>query len=282
MLLPVAWLVGCPLDERQLHPIPDNSSTSSGGSAGESSTESAGGSSSSSGGASTTNSNSTSGASSTGGSSQASNNSTTSGGTDAGGATSTTSSTTGEGGAGNQPGTPECPDLDGNQVADCEETLLENASFDANLNDWHEEVNALANWEDEDALGFDASGSVSITNRTVDEERDGLIMRGVWQCVPAEGGKKYQLLTQIRVSTDNEGQGWGGINVWFSEQPDCTGTLVTASTPLLGTTTDWSQTETIADAPVESKSMLVRLVVNKHYQALPVTIDFDNVLIRVD
>ncbi|HEU5075408.1 MAG TPA: hypothetical protein VFU02_14555, partial [Polyangiaceae bacterium] len=73
-----------------------------------------------------------------------------------------------------------------------------------------------------------------------------------------------------------------GMNVWFSEQPDCTGTLVTAMTPLLGTTTDWSQTETIAEAPPDAESMLVRLVVNKHYQAEPVTIDFDNVLIRED
>jgi len=268
--------VGCSLDERELHPIPDNNSPSSGGSAGESSTEGSGGSTSSGGSASSNNTNS---ATSTRGSSQTSNTSTDSGGIDAGGTASTTSSTTGEGGAG---GNPECPDLDQNQVADCEETLLENARFDANLNDWHEEVNALANWEDEDALGFDASGSVSITNRTVDDERDGLIMRGVWQCVPAQGAKKYQLLTQIRVSTDNESLGWGGINVWFSEQPDCTGTLVTVSTPLLGTTTDWSQTETIADAPADAKSMLVRLVVNKHYKAAPVTIDFDNVLIRVD
>ncbi|HEU5076074.1 MAG TPA: hypothetical protein VFU02_17900, partial [Polyangiaceae bacterium] len=208
MLLPLVWVVGCPLDDRELHPIPDSSSdgSSTGGSAGDSSTESAIGSSSSSGGTSSNDAN----ASATGGS-QTSNTSTDSGGTDAGGSASTASGTAGEGGAGNQTGTPECPDLDENQVADCEETLLENASFDANLNDWHEETNALAFWEDEDALGFDASGSVSITNRTVDEERDGLIMRGVWQCVPAEGGKKYQLLTQIRVSTDNEGQGWGGM-----------------------------------------------------------------------
>lgn len=285
-LVALVMLVGCPLDERTLQPIP--STTASGGSGGSggslggsagASDDAAGGSTSSSGGSGGTDVEATT---SSGGSDAGGSSSVGGGGNDttsAGGATSTAGpTTTGEAGGTGDPG---CPDLDDNEVADCDETLVENANFDANLNGWHEETNALANWEHDDALDHDASGSATITNRTVDEEREGQVMRGLWQCIPASAGTAYQMLTQLRI-TGAEGQGWGGLNLWFYDGADCTGTAVTASTPLLGTTTDWSLTETRAEAPENTQSMLVRLVVNKPFSAPAITVDFDNVLIRED
>jgi len=285
-LVALVALVGCPLDERTLEPVP--TTTDSGGSGGSDGGSAgapdggAGGSASSSGGAGGTDPDTTtsSGGSEAGGTSSVGGSVTDAGGAGgAGGATSTEGpTTTGEAGGTGDPG---CPDLDDNEVADCDETLVENASFDANLNGWHEEMNALANWEHDDALDHDASGSATITNRTVYEDREGQVMRGLWQCIPSSAGTAYRMLTQVRI-TGAEGQGWGGLNLWFYDGADCTGTVVTASTPLLGTTTDWSLTETRTEAPENTHSMLVRLVVNKSYSAPAVAIDFDNVLIRED
>ena len=281
-LVALVALVGCPLDERTLQPMPTTTDSggnggSDGGSAGAPD-GGAGGNSSSGGnggaGGSDADTETSSGGSDAGGTSAGG-----SGGNDTGGAGgSAGASSTGEAGGTGDPG---CPDLDDNHVADCDETLVDNASFDANLNGWHEETNALANWEHEDALDHDASGSATITNRTVYEDREGQVMRGLWQCIPANPGTAYQMLTQVRI-TGEEGQGWGGLNLWFYDGADCTGTVVTASTPLLGTTADWSLTETRAEAPENTQSMLVRLVVNKPYSAPAIAIDFDNVLIRED
>lgn len=276
-LVALLTLVGCPLDERTLQPMP--STNGGGGSAGADGGDdggAGGGTSPVDGASGTTAQAATSG----GGFAASATNSV--GGTStalggAGGTTSTsTSTTTGEAGAGNDPG---CPDLDDNSVADCEETLVQNASFDVNLNGWHEESNALGSWEHEDALDHDASGSATITNRTFYEDREGQVMRGLWQCVPASAATSYRLLTQVRISGE-AGQVWGGLSVSFYDAPDCTGNVVTASTPMLGTTTDWSMTEARAEAATNTQSMLVRLVVNKPYSAPAVTVDFDNVLIR--
>lgn len=277
-LVALTTLVGCPLDERTLQPLP--STGGSGGSAGAEGNDDggAGGTVATIDGAGGT---TTQVATSGGGSGAETTNSAGGSSTDAGGAggtstTGTSSSTTGEAGA---PGDPGCPDLDENDVPDCDETLVLNANFDANLNDWHEEANALANWEQDDALDHDASGSATVTNRTFYEDREGQVMRGLWQCIPASPSFSYQLLTQVRIS-GAAGQVWGGLSVSFYDGPDCTGNVVTASTPMLGTTTDWSMTEARADATDTTQSMLVRLVVNKPYTAPAVTVDFDNVLIR--
>jgi len=282
-LVALVALVGCPLDERTMQPVP--TTTDSGGSGGSGGSDGgsagasdggAGGSTSSSGGGGGTGPDT---ATSSGGSDAGGSSSVGGTGNGAGGATGTAGpTTTGEGGAAGDPG---CPDLDDNNVADCDETLVENASFDANLNGWHEETNALANWERDDALDHDASGSATITNRTVYEDREGQVMRGLWQCIPSSAGTAYRMLTQVRI-TGAEGQGWGGLNLWFYDGADCTGTVVTASTPLLGTTTGWSLTEAQVQASETAQSMLVRLVVNKPFSSPAITVDFDNVLIRED
>ena len=281
-LVALVALAGCPLDERTLDPIPtttDSGGSGSGGSAGAdgSDTGSGGSSTASAGGASSTSAQSatSSGGSDAGGASSAGGSGPTAGGANS---TDNGSTTMGEGGGGNEAG---CPDLDGNSVADCDETLVANGSFDANLNDWHEEDNALGSWVEEDGLEHDDSGSATITNRTFYEDRDGQVMRGLWQCIPAAAGARYQLLTQVRI-TGEVGQGWGGINVWFYDESDCTGANVTASTPLLGTTTGWSLTEAQVQASETAQSMLVRLVVNKPFSSPAITVDFDNVLIRED
>lgn len=269
-LVALAEVAGCSLDDRTLHPMPSTSghsdSSGAGGAGDTSESDGAGGTNPrtamASGGSEAV-------ASSVAGTTSGA------GGTGAGtGSSTSASATTGEGGAGNGAA---CPDLDSNGVADCDETLVTNAAFDSNLNDWHEEPNALGHWSDDDALEHAASGSANITNRGYLEHSEGRITRGLWQCIPASGGAKYRLLAQVRIL--GEGR-QGGINVAFYDGPQCTGNVANAATPLLGTTTDWELTEAQAEAPTNARTMLVRLVVSKPFSSPATTVDFDNVLIR--
>lgn len=291
-LIALGAVAGCSLDDRTLHPIPSTSAVGSGGSGGSASGAGGGASDTSeSDGAGGTNprtatsSGGSEAAASSVGSTTSSTTSSVSGtgpgigigiGISNSNSATSASATTGEGGAGNDAA---CPDLDENGVADCDETLVSNATFDSNLNDWHEEPNALGHWSDDDALDHAASGSANITNRGYLEHSEGQITRGLWQCIPASGGAKYRLLAQVRILDE---QGQGGVNVEFYDGAQCTGNAVSASTPLLGTTSDWQLTQTQAEAPANARTMLVRLVVNKPFNGPESTVDFDNVLIRED
>ena len=272
--------LGCPLDERTLHAIPTSSTSTSthggGGQAGEASdTGGSGG-----GGAEDGSTRSSSTTNGNGGTATA-----------AGGSDSNSTSTDGEGGDAGDDGTSgnaggsgggdpmDCPDLDHNAVADCQETLVLNPGFKSDANGWVEEMDVLVDWGGADGMDSDVSGSISVNNTASLEGRDVPTIRGVQQCIPAAGGATYFFLTQLRVD-GGESQGWGGLNVWFYDQPGCKGDPASTLTPLLGTTIGWSHTEVIADAPSAARSMLVRLVASKWFSDPPFAVEFDNVLVR--
>lgn len=175
----------------------------------------------------------------------------------------------------------DCPDLDHNAVADCEETLVLNPGFKSDAHGWTEETDVLVDWDGADGMDSGVSGSISVNNTALIEGRDVPAVRGVQQCIPASGGATYVFLTQLHVDA-GESQGWGGLNVWFYDEAGCTGEHTSTLTPLLGTTVGWSYTQVTAEAPSDARSMLVRLVVSKYFSAPPFAVEFDNVLVRLE
>lgn len=186
----------------------------------------------------------------------------------------------GEGGTG-AAGTPDCPDLDRNEVPDCEETLVDNAAFEGDVDGWSKEENVQASWQDADGRDYDGSGSMLIANLNFDQGRTDLVMRGVSQCVPAEPSTTYVFVAQARVDVQ-ESQGWGGFSTLFYDEPNCEGTSHPVTAVMVGTTHDWSRVETAATSPSNAQSMLVRLVVNKTFDTRRFEVHFDNVLVRSD
>jgi hypothetical protein len=265
--------LGCPLDERTLHGLSASaiSTNGAGGQAGQAG-DIVGG----AGGGSSTPSSSTNGSGGAATTAAGSDGSSSTGGE--GGEASGGGPSGGTGGSGGgEPG--DCPDLDRNAVADCEETLVLNPGFKSDASGWDEGADVLVHWDGSDGMDSGVSGSISVNNTASIEGRDVPAVRGVQQCIVASGGERYLFLTQVRVES-GQSQGWGGINVWFFDQPGCKGDFTSTLTPLLGTTLGWSHTQVIAEAPSTARSMLVRLVVTKYFSAPPFAVEFDNVLVR--
>lgn len=267
-------LAGCPLDERTLEPLPpiqwiDSGSSGQGGDGeGGSPNIFQGGTSGDRGGSG--------GSGTTGGSS---------GGAGSGGFSTGGSAGTGKGGtAGASLGdagssgavAPGCKDLDSDGVPDCDETLVKNASFDANAASWVADEGVEQGWAQDDADEHASSGSLTLTN-TTSEDVNGYTLGGTAQCIPVEETNSYHFVAQMYVS-DGQGEGNGGVNLWFFNLPNCEGSIVSATTKLEGVTGQWQLVYANPPTPMDAHSVAVRLVVAKPYRNPKFAVSFDNVL----
>lgn len=251
----VLVLSGCALDdERTLHPAEPNGDAGAGGD--ETLTGSGSG---GSGGANATSDSATSDA---GGTS-----------TDAGGASS--SATTGM----LQPS--ECPDLNQNEVPDCDETLVGNATFDAGTEAWEAESRAEIHWEEapsESAGSEHASGTLVVTHDGTGAT-DQLTMAGSFQCIAVQGQASYRFLAQSYLRGDYDGAG-AALSALFYGSNDCSGSsLSVLNSPMQATPDSWRVLHTGGVAPELARSARVRLVAIKGEADASVEVRFDNVLV---
>ena len=180
-----------------------------------------------------------------------------------------------------------CPDLDQNSVPDCQESLVQDPSFDSDGGDgsmaiaaWANEANATKAWQDTDADARTKSGSLAVKNINV-VSIDGLTMAGAKQCVKVTGGTTYELYAKTFVSSGQAGAPAGGFNINFFAAADCSGDVLTGKTSNLPDATDsWSVLHAEAQAFSNARSMLVRLVAVKEFKVDPVTVLFDDVLVK--
>jgi hypothetical protein len=261
-------LTACPVDERELEPlsIGVSGASSQGGSGfggeGEGGEDGATGGSSGQGGSSTRGG--TGGTAEQGGS----------GGSSAQGGSSSGGSSAGGGG----PRT-RCPDLDVNGVLDCDETLVENPTFDSDVLPWIGETSIAVDWRDTDAHGVTESGSISVENRT-DVDQSGSSLLAARQCVPVLGNTVYNFAVEVSVPADSM-NAQGGMILFFYDGPVCTGDL--ADTPLVSNfvnSSEWTVAQKTYLTPVSAKSVMVRLVSQKMFRDPPTRVFYDNVLVR--
>jgi|GEM_PF-6195995 len=250
---------------------------------------STGGKSGAGGGASANGGTSTGGKSGAGGGSSANGGTSTGGKSGAGGGSNPSGGSTGSGGshasggrgsssAGNASGghpPVACPDLNGNSLSDCSETLLKSASFDASFtgapSDWRVDNGATASWDSLDATS-PYSGSVVLTSSSADT-------LGMDQCVALQSGKSYEaqalMLIQAPAST-----GFARMNANFYPSADCSGNYdrVVASFPD-GTINSWRTLHVPESPALSDRSLRIRLEVLKASGAASISVHFDSVLL---
>jgi hypothetical protein len=280
-------LPGCPVDDRTLKPIVV--SIGVGGGAGEASDagaagEEAGGAGDSRAGGGNAAEGGESGAG-TGGSAATGGNGGTSG-TGGAGATGGSGAVGGggcgdalDGDAGCGGGPPfRCPDVDDNDVPDCDETIADNASFDNDASGWIADVGAKSTWDDTDAHGVAESGALGLSLETV-EEQDGTILLGARQCFPVTGATAFYFGVEMSIP---DAELRAGIQLLVYEDPLCSGDWIDIKTSPFTEGAAWSVARLTYFTPTTAKSVAMRLVAQKPFRASPSEVLFDNALVRAD
>jgi hypothetical protein len=276
-------VTACPVDDRTLTPIEvtvgnAGSNDPAGGAAGD---DSAGGDAGSSAG--TNASEGGEGGHAARGGSTAVGGTSGSGGTSTSGGTAGSCSTWPGGGPGCGCGGTaplNCPDIDGNQVADCDETLADNASFDEDAAAWVPDTGVESTWLETDSRGSDESGALGLRVETV-VDKEGTVILGARQCFSVSPGAVYKFAVETSVP-DDAGDVRAGFQLVVHDGPLCGGALVdnVLSSFLQGST--WSVAQLTYLTPTSAKSIAMRLIAQKPFRADPVTVQFDNALVRTE
>jgi hypothetical protein len=175
-----------------------------------------------------------------------------------------------------------CPDLDGNSVLDCDETVILNPSFDSTLQtrSWLADTDLELRWDERDAHGNTNSGSLIVENQA-EADQDNESMLGARQCIPVVAGAIYHFAAQVSVP-DGAGEGRGGFQVTVYASPACVGEIVRTfeTEPQRGSAWNAAKVTYIAAATAQSLSM--RLVAVKPFRDPPLAVSFDNILVRME
>lgn len=171
-----------------------------------------------------------------------------------------------------------CPDLDGNDVLDCDETLAQNASFDESTASWTSESSLELTWAKDDAHDTEESGSLAAENQLVTQQ-EGSALLGARQCLSLSGKTTYLVAAEISVSEDAP-EAQGGIQLLVNDAPDCAGAVLEVVTSNFVRGPEWSVSALSYASNERAKSAAVRLVALKPYRDSPGEVHFDNVLVR--
>ena len=180
-----------------------------------------------------------------------------------------------------------CVDLDQNGVGDCEETLVKNADFEADVSDWTAEQDTLIELDTHDAWGVGGTpGSALVSSIGVlDPNSENAVLRAASQCV-AVGG--MQLVTVYANAFVESGQsdptGRAQVVVFFFDGDNCTGAFTNSFTTPQPLNTDgidtWLTLKAGSVTGLSTQSILVKLGLSRAYSAESFRARFDNVLVR--
>jgi hypothetical protein len=177
-------------------------------------------------------------------------------------------------------GAASCPDLDDNQVLDCEETIVGNASFDTDTAGWLNENDTELAWEHDDAMGQDDSGSLALESST-ELDQDGSKLVGVRQCFPVFGGGIYRFGAQTFVPAE-AGTTHAGFQLIVYDSAQCAGTVVGIANSNTVKGAEWTPLMLPYEMPLAGRSCAFRLISVKPFRQPPATVYFDNILVRTD
>jgi hypothetical protein len=173
---------------------------------------------------------------------------------------------------------PGCPDLDANGVLDCVETILGNAGFDRDTDGWEAEPDVRGGWEANDARERGDSGSALVRFELV-LDSDARGFGGLYQCLAAEVGGRYQMAAQVWIPAE-QGEGSSGVQVLFMPEPNCGGIPLGSSIAATSAVEEWHSVNAAFEIPVGVVSLKVRLGSVKPFRDESFAVLIDNVLLR--
>jgi len=158
--------------------------------------------------------------------------------------------------------------------------MAANWDFASTATSWTPEFATTQVWNMKDASGTAASGSLAISYNNVDfggSTRQ--VQGGSRQCVAVAGGSSYGFYARQFIGA-GQSTGRAGVAVLFYAGADCTGAPTgNSTTPFPAIIDKWTLQCGATVAPAGSKSMAVRLVVQKSHSQPSVTVLFDDVLV---
>ncbi|MEI9941171.1 MAG: hypothetical protein WDO69_28470 [Pseudomonadota bacterium] len=173
-----------------------------------------------------------------------------------------------------------CGDIDHDAVDDCEETLLLDSRFDADLTHWVAGPNLVQAWDPRDARSLTSSGSIFVTNQVPIAAVDAWVMAGTEQCVSVTERVEYELAARVMIP-NGQGLGEAGLNLYVFAGDGCSGVFLGGLTPgLTAKRGGWVVVDGQVEMPLAARSMVVRLVTSKPFTQATLSAFFDDVLVR--
>ena len=177
-----------------------------------------------------------------------------------------------------------CPDLDGNQIGDCKETLLDNASFKSDVVGWAPELDATVAWDDQNATADLPSGSALVAATGVLGASAQGALRDVTQCLKITGKRLVTVYANAFVDAGQDEEGQAEIDVFFFDDAGCAGTFTSSFStpqPLDASVDAWIELKAGSVSTASTQSVLVKLAVLKPFRAESFHARFDNVLVKI-
>ncbi|HEX2673400.1 MAG TPA: matrixin family metalloprotease, partial [Polyangiaceae bacterium] len=175
-----------------------------------------------------------------------------------------------------------CIDLDEDGIADCDETLVQNATFDTDVDAWHADGAAELTWDERNAADDLPSGSALLeATGSAAPGAQGSATQSASQCSKVTGKRLVTVYANAFVDSDRAGQ--ARVDVQFFDTDSCTGgyssNFVTPQ-PLDAENGQWLALKAGSVSGVNTRSVLVRLVVSRPLDEASVRARFDNVLLK--
>jgi hypothetical protein len=190
----------------------------------------------------------------------------------------------GRAGSPNRASAPNCPDLDGNGVPDCTETLVSNPSFDSDSSHWRPDENVAQSWLPMDATpsASSSSGSLRVENSLFGEVPT-LAIAGTSQCIAISGGSPIEAYVQLALASGGATDSAGALETDFYSSEDCSGDIqMSRGSNSALTDSEWRSIGLSEEAPQTAHSLQVRLVAIKPFSDSALSVLFDNVLVRAN
>jgi hypothetical protein len=171
-----------------------------------------------------------------------------------------------------------CGDIDQNGVQDCQETLVTNATFDANADAWVADFGVNKLWQATDARGK-VSGSVSLTFATSNGGA-GWVLAAIGQCLPAWSEQEFEVGGRSFIPAAQSG-GRAEISLATFGEDGCQGSFLQSVVPALSAQAgSWQPLHGSAKMPAGTRSVLVRLAAAKPGSQASLEAQFDDILFR--
>ena len=185
--------------------------------------------------------------------------------------------TSGGGTSGGSGASAPCPDIDQNGTVDCDETVVSNADFDSDADEWNAEMLSGLAWNEIDARSVSNSGSVDVTNENSGGSEVATISAAS-QCVVVYAGTTYMFASEVFVPPGQPAGGFGALNMVFYDQPDCVGQILDSGFAPSTSNNFWQTVTLVKKGPPGAISAAIRLGAVKALNMPPYVARFDNVL----
>jgi hypothetical protein len=175
-----------------------------------------------------------------------------------------------------------CADLNGDGVADCQQTLVANATFDSNVASWHADTGASLTWDPRDSLNAGTSGTALLSAASGAFDAGGSSLVTASQCITVTGGQIVITYANVFIDKGQDSSGQAAIDVDLFGAPGCAGTATSSfSTPMPENASPgvWLAEQAGLKSPNGTRSALVRLAIDKPFQADSYHARFDNILV---